>query len=284
VTGTEPTGWPKFTGGWNIANAAVGDVDGDGLNEVAVLTREGYLFVWDTTAPVATEEWPKKRHDLRNTGNYEEPAGQVGNPPQATPTPVATPTNGTPAPTPTATAGPVSCGPVPSIACRPPAVSGKARLQLRNTSPDTKDRLQWKWLKGTATAKADFGNPTATTGYALCVYDGNSNLIANATMPAGGSCNAASPRPCWRENARGYRYVDKDLTPSGIQQLVLKAGPDGKAQIGLKGKGVLLPDPALPISDLPVTVQLVSSAGQCWTATYHTTFRNDGQQFKAKAD
>jgi hypothetical protein len=54
----------------------VGDVDGDGLNEVVVLTREGNLFVWDTSAPAGPQEWPKKRHDLRNTGNYEEPAGQ----------------------------------------------------------------------------------------------------------------------------------------------------------------------------------------------------------------
>ncbi len=284
VTGLEPTGWPKFTGGWNVANAAVGDVDGDGLNEVTVLTREGYLFVWDTTAPVGNEEWPKKRHDLRNTGNYEEPPGQVANPPQTNPTPTATPNGGTPTPGATATPAAASCGPVPSVACRPPAVPRKAQLQLRNTSPDTKDRLQWRWLKGTATTKADFGNPTATTGYALCLYDGNSSLIASAAIPAGGSCNVQSPRPCWRENARGFRYIDKDLTPNGIQQLVLKSGPAGKAQITVKGKGASLPDPPLPISDLPVTVQLVNGAGQCWTATYGSSLRNDTQQFKAKAD
>jgi len=33
-----------------------------------------------------------------------------------------------------------------------------------------------------------------------------------------------------------------------------------------------------------VTVQLVNGVGQCWTATYSSTLRNDGQQFKAKAD
>jgi len=80
VTGTEPTGWPKFTGGWNVANAAIGDVDGDGLNEVVILTREGNLYVWDTSAPAGPQQWPKKRHDLRNTGNYNEPQGLVGNP------------------------------------------------------------------------------------------------------------------------------------------------------------------------------------------------------------
>src|SRR5438477_390675 len=79
ANGVEPTGWPKFTGGWPIANPAIGDVDGDGMNEVVVLTREGNLFVWDTAATAGREEWPKKRHDLRNTGNYEEPPGQTSN-------------------------------------------------------------------------------------------------------------------------------------------------------------------------------------------------------------
>jgi len=79
ANGVEPTGWPKFTGGWHIANPAIGDVDGDGMNEVVVLTREGNLFVWDTAATAGREEWPKKRHDLRNTGNYEEPPGQTSN-------------------------------------------------------------------------------------------------------------------------------------------------------------------------------------------------------------
>src|SRR5262249_38881833 len=82
----------KFTGGWNISNPAIGDVDGDGLNEVVTVTREGNLFVWDTTAPAGAEEWPKKRHDLRNTGNYEEPQGQTTNPTSTTTPGMSTPT------------------------------------------------------------------------------------------------------------------------------------------------------------------------------------------------
>src|SRR5206468_4138379 len=86
VTGTEPSGWPKFTGGWHVANPAIGDVDGDGLNEGVALTREGNLYVWDTTAPAGPQQWPKMRHYLRNTGNYNEPAGQIGNPTTTTTT------------------------------------------------------------------------------------------------------------------------------------------------------------------------------------------------------
>src|SRR5207247_8677804 len=62
ASGAEPTGWPKFTGGWHVANAAIGDVDGDGLSEVVTLTREGNLYIWDTSPPVGSQESPQTRH------------------------------------------------------------------------------------------------------------------------------------------------------------------------------------------------------------------------------
>ena len=50
---------------------AVGDLDGDGLLELAYATREGNLFVWRTPGQAcAGQEWPKYQHDLRNTGTY----------------------------------------------------------------------------------------------------------------------------------------------------------------------------------------------------------------------
>ncbi|MDX6697928.1 MAG: cell wall-associated protease [Solirubrobacteraceae bacterium] len=71
--GSEPAGWPRDTGGWLLASAAVGDVDGDGRAEVVAVTRDGWLFAWDTpaVAPGAgNKEWPAFRHDERNTGRY----------------------------------------------------------------------------------------------------------------------------------------------------------------------------------------------------------------------
>jgi len=70
--GLEPAGWPKLTGGWLAQPAALGDVDGDGLLEVAANTREGNVYVWDTDGPACAnnQEWWTYHHDEWNTGNY----------------------------------------------------------------------------------------------------------------------------------------------------------------------------------------------------------------------
>jgi len=179
---------------------------------------------------------------------------------------------------------PGACGAAPAGDCRGTNVPGAAQLQVRNVTPDTKDRLQWKWAKGDDTPKSSFGTPTVDTDYRLCIYDGQNTLVSHASAPAGGTCNAKSPKPCWRESGSGFRYVDRDLTPSGVQQLVLRAGIAGKGKITLKGRGPTLHTPALPITHLPVRVQLVNSAGSCWDATYSTTLKNQAGTFKAKSD
>jgi len=72
--GNEPEGWPKFNGGWILQTPAVGDMDGDGYFEVAVQTREGYLFVYDTMGPAdGNLQWASHQHDQYNTGNYRFP-------------------------------------------------------------------------------------------------------------------------------------------------------------------------------------------------------------------
>jgi hypothetical protein len=68
--GSEPHGWPKQAGGWLLASPAVGDVDGDGRLEVVEVTRDGYLFVWNTPSASRRHEWPSFRHDVRNSGRY----------------------------------------------------------------------------------------------------------------------------------------------------------------------------------------------------------------------
>jgi len=71
--GEEPAGWPKQTGGWIIASAAVGDIDGDGLFDVAISTRNGWLYVWKTQGDVQNLfEWNGFGANPHNTNNYED--------------------------------------------------------------------------------------------------------------------------------------------------------------------------------------------------------------------
>lgn len=203
--------------------------------------------------------------------------------PTATPTATATPTT-TPTPTPTATA---PCPAAPVAGCRTPSVSAKGSFAAKDKSPDDKDQLQWKWAKGSVTSKADFGLPTVSTSYQLCVYDGAPVLLYDSAIPAGGTCGLANPKPCWQEKPKGFTYKDKDLTPDGVAQLQLGEGlVAGKAKIQLKAKGSLLDDPTFGFAP-PVTVQLHGN-GLCWE-TVHSAPATKNQagppgDYKDKAD
>jgi hypothetical protein len=173
------------------------------------------------------------------------------------------------------------CPPLVDPGCRNPFVGGKAQVQLTDKSPDDKDQLQWKWLSGSATTIAEYGNPDTTDAYALCLYGGG-NRLASLAIPAAGTC---AGKDCWSRKATQLQYKDKDATPSGITQMLLKEGVDGKAKIQVKGKGVNLPMPDLPLGAFPVQVQLRNlTSSLCWNATYGTFSKNDEVTFKAKAN
>ncbi len=81
--GTMVSGWPKFTTGWEVFGPAVGDLDGNGKNEIAITTREGYLMVWNTPGRSSADQWWGARHDEHNTGQYgvdTRPPGVARNP------------------------------------------------------------------------------------------------------------------------------------------------------------------------------------------------------------
>ena len=171
------------------------------------------------------------------------------------------------------------CTPTPLVGCRT-AASAKSQLQLKDKAPDTKDQGQWKYSRGAATVKADFGTPLVDTDYQFCIY-ANGSVVSRAFIPAGGTC---AGKPCWKANAKGFQYKDKDATPAGVTQLKLKEGVDGKSQIQvkLKGDNVDMPDLALA---LPVRVQIKNSAGICWETTHSApASKNDDLQYKDKND
>ena len=172
------------------------------------------------------------------------------------------------------------CTPVPLSGCRV-ATAEKGLFQLRHRAPDTtKDQSKWKWNRGAATAKDDFGDPLATTDYRFCVYAGGS-LVSRALVPAAGTC---AGKPCWKETAKGFLYKDKDATPDGVTLLKLKEGLAGKSLIQLKAKGDAIDMPSLALA-LPVVVQIRNTEGVCWEATYSSpATKNDDTQYKDKND
>jgi len=172
------------------------------------------------------------------------------------------------------------CNPTPLTGCKTPTAAPGAVFLVKNNSPDNRDLLLWKWLKGESTVAADFGDPTTSTDVRLCVFD-DGELVAGALAPAGGSC---AGKPCWKATGdRGFKYKDKEQTPTGLKVLKLKAGETGKAKIIAKAKGELVNLPGLPLSG-PVLVQLSAEGASCFEAQYELSDfkKNDGKKAKAK--
>ena len=168
--------------------------------------------------------------------------------------------------------------------CRTPVVSRRAPLLLRDQADDRRDALVWQWTAGTATTKAEFGDPLTSTDYVLRIYDTSGAVVFAARVPAGGACGTRKPKPCWKETTSGFSYENTALTPNGILRLVLHAGDDKKARIGVQGRGPLLALPRLPLAP-PVTVQLERVDGACWAAEYdHSIGKNDTGTLKGRGD
>ncbi len=237
--------------------------------------------VWDlvVATPPSTDGYYENTLKLlamiAMSGNLWAPERVAAGPcvaPTLTPTPTATPTV-TPTPV---------CAATPRADCRTPVLSGAASVSMRDQAVDAKDALQWKWARGAATAPSDLGDPTTSTRYDLCLYDGGGALVASAAAPAGGVCGA---RACWTAKSTGFRYTQKALVPNGIADLDVRSGAAGKARVSLKAKGDPLALPALPIATLPLTVQLANDVGTCWSATYDANVRaNSSDTFKAKSN
>ena len=176
------------------------------------------------------------------------------------------------------------CPAAPLNGCKRPTVPGASSLQLKKGTTPDRDSLKWKWQRG-STSSADFGNPLAGTGYQLCLYDetaGTPSTALAASAPAGGLCGT---HPCWRALGSGFSYSDRYLTPNGISRIDLRAGSDGKARIGVKGKGAAL-GLTLPLADDPtVVLQLLNAYGTCWEARFPApALASDPTRFKAVGD
>ena len=170
----------------------------------------------------------------------------------------------------------------PAAICRAPVSAGASKLLLKDAADDARDVLKWTWKRGAATALGAFGDPTAATDYALCVYDAGPAMQprVNARLAGGSQCGA---RPCWKAGGTGFKYTDRQQT-AGVKTLRLAAGIAGKAKLALRGGGVSVDLPAPDTLVAPLTVQLRNGAGECWGAHFSVPQKQTATQFKARSE
>ena len=171
------------------------------------------------------------------------------------------------------------CSTQPRAGCKTTTQPRASVLQLKASPVSTRDSFTWKWGKGTATSLADFGDPTTSTSYGVCVYDETDShpiLVMDVATSSGSG---------WSKTSTGFKYKNKAPTGNQPQQMTLRTTAAGKATITVTGKGDLLPIPELPLEQTPkVIVQLQNTAGVCWEADYSLATKNTSAQFKAKSD
>jgi hypothetical protein len=178
---------------------------------------------------------------------------------------------------------PIPCAAAPLFGCLTPVEAQKAKLTIKDKTPDAGDQMTWQWTKGAATTLTDFGSPLDTDGYVLCLYGPTNTLLSVSAIPPAGRCHGVA---CWKAlGTKGFKYANKDASPNGVTKISLAAGDIGKAKVVVKAKGGAVVLPTLPIP-LPLRVQFQGTHGVCWEATYSIAgeLANSTVQFKGKAD
>lgn len=157
----------------------------------------------------------------------------------------------------------------------------KSKLNYKGNTNDLKDKLKWKWGKGNATTQAEFGNPTASADYELCIFgetSGEPTLLVGAQVPAGTDWKALG--------SKGYKYTDLAAGQAGVKGILLKGGAEGKAKLLVKGAGMDLGDPILPlgVGTTGIRAQLSNQAnGLCWESEFPlSSITADDTRIKAK--
>lgn len=184
---------------------------------------------------------------------------------------------------------PRPCAPSPRTACsgvfgldlkisRKPTDPAKSKLGLRIGLPSL-----------TPLAELNLGSPLSTTAYELCIYD-ESGLVFEAVVPGAAALPLEEP---WKgNNGIDFKFKDKTASLDGITSIIIDTDLWSQdptrvsgGGIKLKGKGVNLPVPALPLaaaSPSPVTVQFMSldPLGMCLSASTGKIWDNTETKFK----
>ncbi|HEY2774463.1 MAG TPA: sialidase family protein [Candidatus Binatia bacterium] len=177
------------------------------------------------------------------------------------------------------------CPTVPLVGCRVPTAAQDSSLDLNNP-PGGHDKLSWKWRSSAGTIPSDFGDPTTSSNYVLCLYSSVEGTIRNVSeidAAAGSQCAGGS---CWQHAGSGFRYRDPDERNGPMKKLVLSATQGGEAAIGVSAAGAALAPPVMPFAlDPSVIAQLINiENNQCWEAQFSAADINESDRFSGRSD
>lgn len=164
-----------------------------------------------------------------------------------------------------------ACSATPVAGCRQPGAD-KAKLVMKDGTPNKKDLIKLAWAKGEVVTLAELGDPLVTDSFDLCVYD-DDGFVTGATAPAGAVCKKG--KPCWKEISAGFKYKNPSKAPSGMLSLLLKSSDTpGKSKATAVAKGENLVMPGLLDLAGDIRVQVVNhGTGLCLEAEFAPPFK-----------
>jgi Trypsin len=166
--------------------------------------------------------------------------------------------------------------PTPLTSCHRPTGRARSRLVVENPSNDRRDTMHWTTTR-LPIATTELGDPRTETDYEICVFDtedGAPQVALDMRIPAGAG---------WKKTRRGLTFRDKSASNGGIRALRLTAGRT-TGSIRVRGAGLNLPTPELPlVLDPRVRIQ-IGNGSACWEADFSRTRQNRSGQFRAKSD
>src|SRR5262249_22934683 len=147
------------------------------------------------------------------------------------------------------------------------ALATKSSISIKGAPNPTRSRLKW----GFTGLGADFGDPSRTTSYAFCLFDGVGTNLIKASVPPGGTCGK---KPCWIVKAGSANYKNAAGTSGGIHGVSLR-NARGNARLSVTAKGANLTIPAIPVV-LPADIILRRDGdpGKCWSSSFSAPSKN----------
>lgn len=175
------------------------------------------------------------------------------------------------------------------VAPQPFCLAGRGTLVLNDGIGARPDGFKWKIDR--LRPLGDVGDPTHDTAQRLCVYGEPDTVLLAATVPAGGTCGAAS---CWRVRrslpgnlALAFAYKDGRGNADGVQGLEYKTGEfdwRDSGQVKANGKGPNVTVAPFATIVPPVHLQVHGSNGRCYGTSFDVLKKNDGKTLKATVD